>query len=41
MAGFYLWLESVKPSLGAELTRELLDAFPMVHPPGTEGIGGP
>ncbi|NMA88807.1 MAG: hypothetical protein GX965_06550 [Methanoculleus bourgensis] len=34
MAGFFLWLESVRPSLGAELTRELLDAFPAVHVPG-------
>ena len=34
MAGFFLWLESVRPSLGAELTRELLDAFPAVHAPG-------
>lgn len=31
MAGFFLWLESEKPSIGAELTRELLDAFPMVR----------
>jgi hypothetical protein len=28
MAGFFLWLESVRPALGAELTRALLDAFP-------------
>ncbi|MFW5639365.1 MAG: hypothetical protein ACOCG4_08940 [Methanoculleus sp.] len=34
MAGFFLWLEAVRPSLGAELTRELLDAFPAVHVPG-------
>ena len=34
MAGFFLWLESVRPSIGAELTRELLDAFPAVHVPG-------
>lgn len=34
MAGFFLWLESVRPSIGAELTRELLDAFPAVHAPG-------
>jgi len=33
MAGFFLWLESVKPALGAELTRALLDAFPAVHAP--------
>ncbi|WP_332450407.1 hypothetical protein [Methanoculleus sp.] len=33
MAGFFLWLESVQPSLGAELTRALLDAFPAVHVP--------
>jgi len=36
MAGFFLWLESVKPSLGAELTRELLDAFSAVHAPETK-----
>ncbi|NLZ29784.1 MAG: hypothetical protein GX885_03410 [Methanomicrobiales archaeon] len=34
MAGFFLWLESVRPSLGAELTQGLLDAFPTVHAPG-------
>jgi len=33
MAGFFLWLESVRPSLGAELARGLLDAFPAVHAP--------
>lgn len=33
MAGFFLWLESVQPSIGAELTRELLDAFPTIHVP--------
>jgi len=27
MAGFYLWLESLRPSVGAELTRGLLRAF--------------
>jgi hypothetical protein len=25
--GFYLWLESLPPSLGARITRNLVDAF--------------
>ena len=37
MAGFFLWLESVQPSLGAELTRELLDAFPAISVPDVAG----
>ncbi len=36
MAGFYLWLESTRPSLGAELTRGLLDAFEAVNAPPSE-----
>lgn len=39
MAGFFLWLESVQPSLGAELTRALLDAFPVVHVPESGAAG--
>ena len=39
MAGFFLWLESVQPSLGAELTRALLDAFPAVHVPEADAAG--
>ncbi|HQP71652.1 MAG TPA: hypothetical protein PLP90_03170 [Methanoculleus sp.] len=35
MAGFFLWLESIQPSVGAELTRDLLDAFPAVSAPET------
>ena len=41
MAGFFLWLESVQPSVGAELTRELLDAFPAVHVPEAGTAGKP
>lgn len=41
MAGFFLWLESVQPSLGAELTRALLDAFPAVHVPEAAAAGKP
>ncbi|HQD25440.1 MAG TPA: hypothetical protein PKV78_02715 [Methanoculleus thermophilus] len=41
MAGFFLWLESIRPSLGAELTRELLDAFPAVHVPENGSNGEP
>ena len=38
MAGFFLWLESIHPSLGAELTRALLDAFPAVHVPEAAAV---
>lgn len=41
MAGFFLWLESIQPSIGAELTRELLDAFPAVHVPETVAADRP
>lgn len=42
MAGFFLWLESVQPSLGAELTRELLDALPpAIHAPAAAATGEP
>ncbi len=41
MAGFFLWLESVRPSLGAELTRGLLDAFPAVHAPEVGAVRRP
>ena len=41
MAGFFLWLESVRPSLGAELARGLLDAFPAVHAPEIGAVRRP
>ena len=40
MAGFFLWLESIRTSLGAELTQELLDAFPAVHVSPAPAAGG-
>ena len=41
MAGFFLWLESIRTSLGAELTQELLDAFPAVHVSPAPAAGRP
>ncbi|HON81692.1 MAG TPA: hypothetical protein PLN56_05860 [Methanoregulaceae archaeon] len=35
--GFYLWLESISPSLGARITRNLVDAF---SPDGSKKCGG-
>ncbi len=34
MAGFFLWLESVRPAIGAELTESLLDAFAAIDAAG-------
>ncbi|RXE57160.1 hypothetical protein ABH15_03305 [Methanoculleus taiwanensis] len=31
MAGFFLWLESTRPSIGAELTKSLLDTFTVMQ----------
>jgi hypothetical protein len=38
MAGFYLWLESTRPSMGSELTKELLDAFAAVNAPAAKAL---